>query len=138
MAPKKHNDFDNIGKCISNVESQTLLTAHKSMHTGVNLPNADGSRHIKKNNDASRRCKQEKTYLRRKRSSHGRTLTIGSSAMVHPCMRNRWTGSPSQILLDDGTTQRYISIETQEDPRRRSNTERRPRITLNNKKTEIR
>ena len=38
--------------CLWNVESQTLLKAHKFMHEGVVLPSADGTRHIEKNNDA--------------------------------------------------------------------------------------
>jgi len=38
--------------CLWNVESQTLLKAHKSMHTGIILPSADGTRCINKNNDA--------------------------------------------------------------------------------------
>jgi len=38
--------------CLWNVESQTLLKAHKFMHEGIVLPNADGSRRIEKNNDA--------------------------------------------------------------------------------------
>ena len=38
--------------CLWNVESQTLLRTHQQIHDGIRLRSADGTRQIRKNNDA--------------------------------------------------------------------------------------